>query len=160
MAHDNSVSLFPPTIMQSGNDQDSDERGEYARVNRVVLSKKSDEYRQRRERNNAAVKKSRFKSKQKTIETQRRVEQLKSDNEQLERRLESLSREFHLMRDIFIPRRDIRAQAMQFQPRTAIDMQPSEQAMRSPLPVMMELVNSDPIMTTSQITTADKRPSS
>jgi seryl-tRNA synthetase len=97
--------------MYSGNEQDSDERGEFARVNRVMLSKKSDEYRQRRERNNAAVKKSRFKSKQKTIETQKRVEQLKCENAQLERRLESLSREFHLMRDIFIPRRDRAPQA-------------------------------------------------
>lgn len=84
----------------------SDEKKEFARVNRVMLSKKSDEYRQRRERNNAAVKKSRSKSKQKTIETQRRVEQLREENAQLERRLESLSREFHLMRGIFIPRRD------------------------------------------------------
>lgn len=101
--------------MYSGNEQDSDERGEFARVNRVMLSKKSDEYRQRRERNNAAVKKSRFKSKQKTIETQKRVEQLKNENAQLERRLESLSREFHLMRDIFIPRRDYKPEANQLQ---------------------------------------------
>lgn len=91
---------------RSGTEQDSDTTNEYARVNRIVLSKKSDEYRQRRERNNAAVKKSRFKSKQKTIETQRRVEQLKNENAQLERRLDSLSREFNLMRDIFVPRRD------------------------------------------------------
>lgn len=32
---------------------------QYARVNRVVLDKNSDEYRKRRERNNIAVKKSR-----------------------------------------------------------------------------------------------------
>lgn len=99
----------------SGTEHDSDTtNNEYARVNRIVLSKKSDEYRQRRERNNAAVKKSRFKSKQKTIETQKRVEQLKSENEQLERRLESLSREFDLMRDIFVPRR-VGQQPMRFQ---------------------------------------------
>lgn len=97
-------------MSSSNTEQDSDERSEFARVNRVMLPKKSDEYRQRRERNNAAVKKSRFKSKQKTIETQRRVEQLKSENAQLERRLESLSREFNLMREIFIPRRDITPQ--------------------------------------------------
>jgi len=86
---------------------DSDEKSEFARVNRVMLSKKSDEYRQRRERNNAAVKKSRHKSKQKTLETQRRVEQLKNENLCLERKLESLSREFSLMRDIFVPRDDL-----------------------------------------------------
>ena len=88
------------------NQEDSDSKyDEFARVNRVMLSKKSEEYRQRRERNNAAVKKSRYKTKQKTMETQRRVEQLKDENAQLERRLESLSRELNLMRDIFVPRR-------------------------------------------------------
>lgn len=92
--------------MSSSNGLDSDEIGQFARVNRVMLSKKSEEYRQRRERNNAAVKKSRYKSKQKTIETQQRVEQLKQENVQLERRLESLSREFHLMKNLFAPRRD------------------------------------------------------
>lgn len=91
----------------SEQDQDSDTTKEYARVNRVVLSKRSEEYRQRRERNNAAVKKSRYKSKQKNLETQRRVEQLKDENAALERRLESLSREFDLMRDIFVPRRSV-----------------------------------------------------
>lgn len=87
--------------------QDSDERSEFARVNRVVLSKKSEEYRQRRERNNAAVKKSRHKSKQKTLETQKRVEELKNENSKLERRMEVLSREFALMKDIFVPRQGL-----------------------------------------------------
>lgn len=87
--------------------------GEFARVNRVMLSKNSEEYLQRRERNNAAVKKSRFKSKQKTLETQKRVEQLKHENAQLERRLESLTREFSLMRDIFVPRRSEQQQLQQ-----------------------------------------------
>lgn len=85
---------------------DSDNSNEFARVNRVMLCKSSDEYRQRRERNNAAVKKSRFKSKQKTLETQKRVDQLKDENRQLERRVEALSRELNFMRTIFVPRRD------------------------------------------------------
>lgn len=79
---------------------------EFARVNRVVLSKSSEEYRQRRERNNAAVKKSRSKSKQKTLETQRRVDRLKEDNYILQRRVEALTRELEFMRQIFVPRRD------------------------------------------------------
>lgn len=90
----------------SSHDNDySDNSNEFARVNRVVLSKSSEEYRQRRERNNAAVKKSRFKSKQKTLETQRRVDQLKDENSQLERRVETLQRELDFMRNIFVPRR-------------------------------------------------------
>lgn len=80
-----------------------------------MLSKNSDEYRQRRERNNAAVKKSRFKSKQKTLETQKRVDTLKDENAQLERRVESLSRELNFMRDIFVPRRNIPQQSAQQQ---------------------------------------------
>lgn len=88
----------------NGYNEDSDSSS-FARVNRVMLSKSSDEYRQRRERNNAAVKKSRFKSKQKTLETQKRVDTLKDENAQLERRVESLSRELNFMRDIFVPRR-------------------------------------------------------
>lgn len=82
----------------------------FASVNRMILSKNSQEYRERRERNNAAVKKSRFKSKQKTLETQKRVDQLKDENSQLERRVESLTRELNFMRNIFVPRRDTTAQ--------------------------------------------------
>lgn len=100
-------SRIPTPRPQMSDNQDSDERSEFARVNRVMLSKKSDEYRQRRERNNAAVKKSRHKSKQRTIETQKRVEQLKNENTCLERKLETLSQEFALMKDIFVPRRDL-----------------------------------------------------
>lgn len=92
----------------SSHDNDySDNSNEYARVNRVVLPKSSEEYRQRRERNNAAVKKSRYKSKQKTLETQQRVDQLKDENSHLERRVESLQRELNFMRNIFVPRRNV-----------------------------------------------------
>lgn len=86
---------------------DSDASNAFARVNRVMLSKSSEEYRQRRERNNAAVKRSRYKSKQKTLETQKRVDQLKDENCQLERRVESLTRELNFMRAIFVPRRNV-----------------------------------------------------
>lgn len=79
----------------------------YARINRVLLPKTSDEYRMRRQRNNAAVKKSRSKSKQKTIETQRRVDILRNENNQLECRVETLSRELEFMRQIFVPRADL-----------------------------------------------------
>lgn len=92
---------------ETGNEnEDLEDSSEFARVNRVVLSKNSEEYRLRRERNNAAVKKSRFKSKQRTIETQRRVDQLKAENDQLEKQVESLTRELNFMRAIFVPRRD------------------------------------------------------
>lgn len=90
-----------------------DDSEEFARVNRVVLAKSSDEYRQRRERNNAAVKKSRFKSKQKTLETQKRVDQLKEENSSLEDKVQTLKRELAFMKAIFVPRRDAQAQPSQ-----------------------------------------------
>lgn len=91
----------------SGSENDDlDNSSEFARVNRVMLPKSSDEYRLRRERNNAAVKKSRFKSKQRTLETQKRVDQLKAENSQLEKQVESLTKELNFMRAIFVPRRD------------------------------------------------------
>lgn len=93
-----------------------------------MLPKNSDEYRQRRERNNAAVKKSRFKSKQRTLETQERVEQLKDENDQLELRVESLTRELNFMRSIFVPRRDPEAQETDSELVTEVtDQQVSEQ---------------------------------
>lgn len=91
-----------------------DESSEFARVNRVMLSKRSEEYRQRRERNNAAVKKSRFKSKQKTLETQMRVDELKNENSKLERRVETLTKELNFMRQLFVPRRESDQQVQQF----------------------------------------------
>nr|XP_023419724.1 CCAAT/enhancer-binding protein gamma [Cavia porcellus] len=53
------------------------------------MDRNSDEYRQRRERNNMAVKKSRLKSKQKAQDTLQRVNQLKRPHRALQ-----LSRDF------------------------------------------------------------------
>lgn len=99
---------------------DNEDSDEFARVNRVMLPKSSEEYRQRRERNNAAVKKSRFKSKQKTLETQKRVDQLKEENRGLERRVEALNRELNFMKAIFVPRRDVQQQQQQFHQQQAL----------------------------------------
>lgn len=92
------------TISNQENDSDVPST-EMGRVNRKTMPKDSEEYRRRRERNNEAVKKSRSKSRQKTLETQHRVAQLREENKQLERRVESLTRELNFMRDIFVPRR-------------------------------------------------------
>lgn len=91
--------------MSQRNDyEDSDNTSEFARVNRVMLPKNSEEYRLRRERNNAAVKRSRYKSKQKYMETQKRVDKLREENTLLEKRVEALSRELTFMKQIFMPR--------------------------------------------------------
>lgn len=75
---------------------------QFARVNRVILDKNSDEYRKRRERNNLAVKKSRTKSKLKSIETSQTVSMLKAENDHLQREVELLSRELRCLKDIFV----------------------------------------------------------
>lgn len=73
---------------------------QYARVNRVQLPKNSDEYKRRRERNNQAVKKSRNKSKKATLETQARVIKLRGENEELAKKIEILSKELGLLKEI------------------------------------------------------------
>lgn len=85
----------------SGN-SDRQENRRYAKVNRIVLDKESDEYRRRRERNNLAVKKSRNKSKIKTIQTLERVNQLKAENDELVQKIEILSKELRLLKDLFM----------------------------------------------------------
>ncbi|XP_061404634.1 CCAAT/enhancer-binding protein gamma-like [Lethenteron reissneri] len=64
--------------------------------------KNSDEYKRRRERNNIAVKKSRIKSKEKAEETQRRVNELKEENERLEAKIQTLSKELVVLKELFL----------------------------------------------------------
>ncbi|KAF7667794.1 hypothetical protein LDENG_00045550 [Lucifuga dentata] len=67
-----------------------------------TAEKDSDEYRQRRERNNLAVKKSRMRSKQKAMDTQQRVNELKEENERLEAKIKLLSKELSVLKDLFL----------------------------------------------------------
>jgi len=97
MMDDLSISSF------SGSDSNlGSEDRQFARVNRVVLDKKSDEYKKRRERNNMAVKKSRTKSKIKTAQTLERVTALKKENEALETKINILTKELNFLRDLFL----------------------------------------------------------
>ncbi|XP_026461684.1 CCAAT/enhancer-binding protein gamma [Ctenocephalides felis] len=61
-----------------------------------------DEYRKKRERNNEAVKKSRVKSKQKTLETMDRVAKLKNENQVLEDRVQTLTKELSFLKELFL----------------------------------------------------------
>lgn len=64
------------------------------------LEKDSDEYRQRRERNNQAVRKSRDKAKIRNMETQHKVLELAAENDRLQKRVEQLSRELSTLRNL------------------------------------------------------------
>jgi len=72
---------------------------------RLKLKKEMDkgslEYRIRRERNNIAVRKSRDKAKQRSVETQIRVQELAGENERLQRRVEQLSRQLSELRTLY-----------------------------------------------------------
>ncbi|CDQ96312.1 CCAAT/enhancer-binding protein gamma [Oncorhynchus mykiss] len=76
--------------------------GGKAKMKKTSGDKDSDEYRQRRERNNLAVKKSRMRSKQKAQDTQQRVNELKEENERLEAKIKLLSKELSVLKDLFL----------------------------------------------------------
>lgn len=59
------------------------------------------EYRQRRERNNIAVRKSRDKAKRRNVEMQQKLLELSADNDRLHKTIEQLTRELSGLRDFF-----------------------------------------------------------
>lgn len=61
----------------------------------------SPEYRQRRERNNIAVRKSRDKAKQRNFETQQKLIELSAENERLHKTIDQLTRELTSLRNVF-----------------------------------------------------------
>lgn len=73
-----------------------------SKMKKSTSDKNSDDYRQRRERNNLAVKKSRMRSKQKAQDTQQRVNELKEENERLEAKIKLLSKELSVLKDLFL----------------------------------------------------------
>ncbi|XP_060080643.1 CCAAT/enhancer-binding protein gamma-like [Ylistrum balloti] len=64
--------------------------------------KGSDEYTKRRERNNIAVRKSREKSRAKAKETSEQVNRLRNENEMLEQKVQILSKELSVLKDLFL----------------------------------------------------------
>lgn len=64
--------------------------------------KDTPEYFEKRERNNIAVRKSRDKAKQKQVETEQRVNQLAEENENLNKKLDLLTKELNVLKSLFI----------------------------------------------------------
>ncbi|XP_013391037.1 CCAAT/enhancer-binding protein gamma isoform X2 [Lingula anatina] len=73
-----------------------------ARRPRSYGERDSEEYKEKRERNNVAVKKSREKSRQKSKETQEKVSGLRAENKLLEDRVEVLQQELNVLKDLFM----------------------------------------------------------
>lgn len=66
------------------------------------IAKNSKEYAEKRENNNKAVKASREKTKKKTEDTVRRVEELKADNDRMEERIKLLAKELNFLKQLFL----------------------------------------------------------
>jgi len=79
---------------------DSDEFG--PKEKRQKMSKDSNDYIARRERNNIAVRKSREKSRAKAKETMEQVNKLRKENENLEQKVSILSKELSVLKDLFL----------------------------------------------------------
>ena len=65
------------------------------------LPKETDEYKDRRARNNIAVRKSRDKAKRRQAETELRVNDLTNENERLQKKVELLSKELAVLKGLF-----------------------------------------------------------
>lgn len=68
---------------------------------RKLPQKGSHEYREKRDRNNLAVKKSRSKSKQRIKETEERVKELEDENARLQNKIALLSKELNVLKSLF-----------------------------------------------------------
>ena len=66
-----------------------------------AVSKDSDEYRHKRDRNNVAVRKSRQKTKVRVVETEQRVKELEEENAQLQSKIALLSKELNVLKSLF-----------------------------------------------------------
>ncbi|XP_034562473.1 CCAAT/enhancer binding protein (C/EBP) 1 [Notolabrus celidotus] len=75
-----------------------------APMNKRSISKDSAEYRQRRERNNVAVRKSRDKARRRILLTQQRALQLQEENQKLQMRIGQLTQELDTLKHILSQR--------------------------------------------------------
>lgn len=78
----------------------SSERDLAHKKSKKPVDKASDEYRRRRERNNIAVRKSREKAKQTCKDTEKRVNELVSENNKLRKRVELFSKELSVLKNL------------------------------------------------------------
>lgn len=91
----------PKRRKESSSDEGSNEfTGQDSK--RVKCDKNSSEYKERRDRNNVAVKKSREKSREKARSTKDRVSNLRQENEELEKKVQILSKELSVLKDLFL----------------------------------------------------------
>lgn len=83
-------------------DNNKDDPPPLSKSKRRYGEKDTDEYLQRRERNNIAVRKSRDKGRKKARLMMEKVHRLRSENEMLEQKVEILSKELSILKDLFL----------------------------------------------------------
>lgn len=86
----------------NGNEGQGEGRSRNNSGSKRGVPKESEDYRKRRERNNIAVRKSRQLSRQKAKVTQEKVSQLRAENRELEQKVQLLSKELSVLRDLFL----------------------------------------------------------
>ncbi|CAJ1072430.1 CCAAT/enhancer-binding protein delta [Xyrichtys novacula] len=95
----------PPTTPEPVSSSASSAKSSPRKMGREKGKKSVDrysvEYRQRRERNNIAVRKSRDKAKMRNLEMQQKLIELSSENDRLHKTIEQLTRELTGLRDFF-----------------------------------------------------------
>lgn len=95
----------PPTTPEPVSSNGSSAKSSPRKMGREKSKKSVDrfsmEYRQRRERNNIAVRKSRDKAKMRNLEMQQKLLELSSENDRLHKTIEQLTRELSGLRDFF-----------------------------------------------------------
>ena len=75
--------------------------GKQSASKKKMADKNSNEYLEKRERNNIAVRKSRIKTKQRVQETEQRVKELEDENTQLQSRITLLMKELNVLKSLF-----------------------------------------------------------
>ena len=93
-----------PSVLQPGSGSSlvkGTPRPAKAGTKRRALEKGTFEYREKRNRNNMAVKKSRNKSKQRILETEQRVKELEDENAQLQNKIALLTKELNVLKSLF-----------------------------------------------------------
>ncbi|XP_036375181.1 CCAAT/enhancer-binding protein delta [Megalops cyprinoides] len=91
----------PPTTPEPSSVQPTATRKVTKEKGKKCVDRYSPEYRQRRERNNIAVRKSRDKAKQRNLEMQQKMIELGAENERLHKTIEQLTRELTSLRNFF-----------------------------------------------------------
>lgn len=108
-------SASPSSYSSHSSASSSSSSGGKERTGKKCVDRFSPEYRQRRERNNIAVRKSRDKAKRRNQEMQQKLLELSAENERLHKKVEQLTRDLSSLRHFFKQHSFLQQQQQQHQ---------------------------------------------